>query len=191
MDKNLYDKLTLPFEKKDFEGEKLRSESIFKRFDDVFMPWNWGISYSDLDECYGCTITVDGIAKTGIGETIALAITDCAMQWGMKITLPAGSPAQPAPSSDAKPGKVWNEERSTKMREIKSKLKIRDNDEFGPHIEMWSKGRLDSLISLNENDADAFIEHMFSKYIRPIKESGHQSDAPAVSSQESDEEAPY
>lgn len=211
MDNKVFEELGKDFQEADFNQGELLTSSIFARLDKVFERQGWGISYSDLDECYGCTVTIAGVGKTGIGDSIPKALIDAVSLWGMKITMPekkatptappvpeAPKPETqikdtPAPAAAPKVASVWTESRKKSMREIKTKLKILDNEQFGVHINVWSNGKIDTLSALTEENVDKFIEYMYTKYIRPIKKSGFEGAPAASGSQASvkEDEAPY
>jgi hypothetical protein len=75
---------------------------------------------------------------------------------------------------------IWTSERKEKMREIKSKLRLSDEGQFGIHVETWSKGKLRSISEITSTDADEFIKYMYDKYINRINDGG--LDDPGVGS---------
>lgn len=143
---------------------------------------SWGVTFLDLDEFFGCGITMNGFTRMGIGDTIHAALVDAVKLWGVNVPAeppkvevqlplplpPVEPPTLPKPTS----GKLWTPERSEKMRNIKAKLHLIDNDQFRIHIETWSKGTASTVNDLKEENVDSFIKYMHDKYIDRIEKGG-------------------
>jgi len=167
---------------------------------------DWGISFCEVGNNYGCSISSKGNERMGIGSTMDLAYMEALTLWGIPVihlgksldtskALPTGKvkvevlkpETSVPPKVEPKKPSVWNDKRTEKMLEIKSKLRLSDNDQFSIHIETWSKGSAHSILDLNEGNADSFIDYMFKKYINRINTSG--LDNPGSGGANTDEEA--
>jgi hypothetical protein len=167
--------LASAFKDSDFKDNVLTGEAIFNRLDTTLSKLGWEISYSELEEMFSCYITIHlkdspPISKTGLGATIAEARADAAGLWGMKgkdqTKIEDKKQEQIKPVT--KTTGLLTQERCDKMREIKAKLRITENEQFGPHLNKWSKDKIESIMDLKESNVDDFIEYMMINYIRPL-----------------------
>ena len=180
-----------PFSADDFKDDILKSTAIFDRLDKVLGRLGWEVNYQELEEMFSCTITIcvherTPISKTGLGATIAEARADAASLWGMPVVYKEPLKEKLPPKVDApktateKPKSVWTDKRSEAMRDIKSKLRITENEQFGPHLNKWSEGKAESIKDLNEKNVDGFIKYMMDNYVNLLSSTGKAS-SPSVS----------
>lgn len=191
--------------------EKLGPKGGLRNILNEHLGVSWGIDYSNLGVAYGCSLWKDGVPRMGVGPTLQEAFNEACMLWGINVIklpeekkdIPTSQKLPPPPPPPKEPkveyyreggfkppsekkSNPWTDARAEKMREIKSKLRLSDNDQFGIHIETWSKGECQSITDLNDKNVDSFITYMYEKYIDRINKGGLEH--PGAGNVDADEE---
>ena len=76
---------------------------------------------------------------------------------------PAPSAQAPAAPSGKEPS--FTDEQIASMQDIKTKMKLKDNDELNPFIQDWSFGQGQTWEYLDENNINGFIQFMKDQYL--------------------------